>query len=358
MRVTLLVGTRKGLFLLESDRDRRDWRIRGPLCESWPIFHAIGDVDSGMLYAAASSDWHGTVVWRSADLGETWQQSGTGLTYGEDGPPLTKVSSLTATGDRLFAGADYPGVFQSTDQGETWNLFSTLDDQPARESWLKPDASPPGRLGVIATMPHPGDPQRLFVNVQGFGLFHSADGGASWAPRNEGMRADWPLDDPTWGYCVHKVVISPADADRMYTQTHVGVYRSRDAGETWTEITDGLPSDFGFPAAAHPHDRDAVYVIPVDPGHGRTVHDGQLAVWRTRDAGESWDRLTDGLPGPHAHLGVLREGMSTDPLDPAGIYFGTSTGQIFASIDEGASWTQLADYLPAIASVEAVCWPD
>jgi photosystem II stability/assembly factor-like uncharacterized protein len=358
MRVMLLVGTRKGLFLMDSDPDRRRWQIRGPLCESWPVFHAVGDVDSGMLYAAAASEWHGTVVWRSADLGETWQQSGEGLNYGEDGPPLTKVSSLTVADGRLFAGADHPGVFESTDRGATWTLFTTLDDQPARERWMQPDASPPGRLGVIATMPHPGDSQRLFVNVQGFGLFHSVDGGTTWTPRNEGMRADWPLEDPAWGYCVHKVAISPADADRMYTQTHVGVYRSRDAGASWTEITEGLPSEFGFPAAAHPHDRDGFYVIPVDPGQGRTVPDGRLAVWRTLDAGETWQQLTDGLPGQHAHLGVLREGLSTDSVDPGGIYFGTSTGQVFASSDEGASWSQIADYLPAIASIEAVVWPD
>jgi photosystem II stability/assembly factor-like uncharacterized protein len=358
MHVTLLIGTRKGLFLMDSDRDRRDWRLRGPLCESWPVFHAIGDVESGMIYAAAASEWHGTVVWRSADRGETWEQSSEGLGYGEDGPPLTKVSSLTCSDGRLFAGADYPGVFQSTDRGATWSLFTTLDDQPARERWLEPDASPPGRLGVIATMPHPRDPQQLFVNVQGFGLFHSTDAGASWAPRNEGMRADWPLEDPAWGYCVHKVAISPADPDRMYTQTHVGVYRSRDAGANWTEITEGLPSDFGFPAVAHPHDPDGFYVIPVDGGHGRTVHDGQLSVWRTRDAGETWQQLTDGLPGPNAHVGVLREGLASDGLDPAGIYFATSTGQVFASTDDGDSWRQLADYLPGIASVEAVVWPE
>jgi photosystem II stability/assembly factor-like uncharacterized protein len=343
MRVTLLVGTRKGLFLMDSDRERRSWRIRGPLCESWPIFHAVADVDSGMLYAAAASEWHGTVVWRSDDLGETWEQSGQGLDYGEDGPALTKVSSLTVADGRLFAGGDPPGVFESTDRGVSWTLFTTLDDQAARERWLQPDASPPGRLGVI---------------VQGFGLFHSADGGTTWTPRNAGMRADWPLEDPAWGYCVHKVVISPADAERMYTQTHVGVYRSGDGGATWTEITEGLPSEFGFPAVAHPHDRDAFYVIPVDPGHGRTAPDGRLTVWRTRDAGETWQPSADGLPGPHAHLGVLREGLSADDLDPVGIYFGTSTGQVFASPDEGGSWQQIAGYLPPIASVEAVVWPD
>lgn len=358
MRVMLIVGTRKGLFLMDGDPPRGRWQLRGPMCESWPIFHAVADVDSGMLYAAAASEWHGTVVWKSGNLGESWEQSGSGLDYGEDGPPLTKVSSLTVADGRLFAGADSPGVFQSADNGATWSLFTTLDDQPARQRWLQPDVSPPGHLGVIATMPDSRDPRQLFVNVQGFGLFHSADGGVTWTPRNDGMRADWPLEDPAWGYCVHKAVVSPADGDRMYAQTHVGVYRSSDAGASWTEITEGLPSEFGFPAAAHPHDRDGFYVIPVDRGHGRTVPDGQLAVWRTLDAGQTWQPLTDGLPGPHAHLGVLREGLSTDNLHPVGIYFGTSTGQVFASIDEGASWSQLADYLPPITSVEAVVWPD
>jgi photosystem II stability/assembly factor-like uncharacterized protein len=357
-RVMLLVGTRKGLFLLDSDGDRRAWRLRGPLCEAWPIYHAIADPASGALYAAAASEWHGTVVWRSADLGETWEHSGEGLTYGEDGPPLTKVSSLTAAGGRLLAGADYPGVFESVDGGVTWSLFTALEDQPARAAWLSPNASPPGRLGVIATMPHPADPRRLLVNVQGFGVFLSEDGGASWAPRNRGLRADWPLEDPAWGYCVHKLVMAPTDPDRMYAQTHCGVHRSRDGGATWTEISSGLPSDFGFPAAAHPHDRDVAYVIPVDPGHGRLVPGGELAVWRTRDAGERWERLTHGLPGRDAHVGVLREGLAVDTLDTPGVYFGTSTGQLFASADEGASWTEIARYLPGIASVEAVVWPD
>lgn len=241
-RVMLLVGTRKGAFILDSDAERREWRLRGPLCDAWPVFHAIADRDSGMLYAAAASEWHGTVVWRSADLGETWEHSGEGLSYGEDGPPLTKVSSLTAANGRLFAGADYPGVFESVDGGVTWRHFSGLEDQPARARWMQPDASPPGRLGVIATMPHPDDPRRMWVNVQGFGVFYSEDGGETWSPRNAGMRADWPLEDPAWGYCVHKLVLSPADHERMYTQTHVGVYRSRDAGASWTEITDGRTS--------------------------------------------------------------------------------------------------------------------
>jgi photosystem II stability/assembly factor-like uncharacterized protein len=160
------------------------------------------------------------------------------------------------------------------------------------------------------------------------------------------------LENPEIGYCVHKLVQSPADRRRMYQQNHCGMHRSDDAGHSWVEITDGLPTDFGFAAAAHPHDRDTFYVIPLDPGHARCMPEGRAAVWRTRDAGNSWQRLERGLPQHDAYLGVLREGLAIDPLDTPGLYFGTSTGQVFASADEGETWTEIASYLPAISSVE------
>ena len=175
--------------------------------------------------------------------------------------------------------------------------------------------------------------------------------GGSWTPRNRGLRADWPLDDPEVGYCVHKLVMSP-DPDRLYQQNHVGMHRSDDAGQSWVEITEGLPTEFGFAAAAHPHDRDTFYVIPLDPGHTRCMPDGQAAVWRTRDAGSTWQRLDRGLPQENAHLGVLRQGMTGDTYDVPGYYFGTSTGQVFASADDGEHWSEIASYLPAISSVE------
>ena len=203
--------------------------------------------------------------------------------------------------------------------------------------------------GLLA---HPDDPSRFWVVVQGFGIFETTDDGATWTPRNRGLRADWPIEDPEVGYCVHKLVMSPVDHERLYQQNHVGVHRSDDAGRSWTEITEGLPSEFGFAAAAHPHDRDSFYVIPLDGGHGRVMPEGHAAVWRTRDAGASWQRLDAGLPQRDAHLGVLREGMAIDTLDEPGLYFGTSTGQLFASADEGESWSEIASYLPAIASVE------
>jgi photosystem II stability/assembly factor-like uncharacterized protein len=201
-------------------------------------------------------------------------------------------------------------------------------------------------------LPHPDEASRFWAVVQGIGIFETTDDGASWTPRNRGLRADWPLEDPEVGYCVHKLVMSPSDTQRLYQQNHVGMHRSDDGGLSWHEITEGLPTEFGFAAAAHPHDRETFYVIPLDPGHGRCMPDGHASVWRTRDAGSSWQRLDRGLPQQNAHVGVLREGMAIDTADVPGLYFGTSTGQIFGSDDEGESWNEIASYLPAIASVE------
>lgn len=348
----LLVGTRKGCFVLERDGDRRDWSVRGPYCEGWPIYHAIHDPASGAIYAAAASEWHGAGVWRSSDLGATWELSSEGLAYGEDGPRLSKLSGLTAAHGRLLAGAETAGIFSSADGGATWSLLSTLDGLPGRDDWNDPANQPPGHLGLPAILPHPDDASRFWAVVQGIGAFETTDDGATFTPRNRGLRSDWPREHDEIGFCVHKLVLSPADHDRMYQQNHCGMHRSDDAGQSWVEITEGLPSDFGFAAAAHPHDRDTFYTIPLDPGHGRCMPEGRAAVWRTRDAGASWQRLDRGLPQHDAHLGVLREGMAIDAQDVPGLYFGTSTGQVFASADEGESWNEIASYLPAISSVE------
>jgi photosystem II stability/assembly factor-like uncharacterized protein len=326
--------------------------VRGPFCEGWPIYHAVHDDDSGAIYAAAASEWHGAGVWRSRDRGETWEISSEGLKYENGDLRLSKVSTLTPAHGRLLAGAEAAGLFESRDGGETWSLVSTLDGQPGRDAWNDPDRQPPGHLGLSAILPHPDEASRFWAIVQGFGIFETTDDGASWTPRNRGLRADWPLEDPEVGYCVHKLVMSPVDRDRLYQQNHCGMHRSDDGGQSWVEITDGLPTDFGFAAAVHPHDRDTFYVIPLDPGHARCMPEGRAAVWRTRDAGGSWQRLEHGLPQHDAHLGVLREGLAIDSYDVPGLYFGTSTGQLFASADEGESWTEIAGYLPAISSVE------
>jgi hypothetical protein len=351
-QVVLLVGTRKGCFILESDRDRRDWNVRGPYCEGWPVYHAVMDADSGTIYAAAASEWHGAGVWRSSDLGESWELSSEGLAYTGDDLRLSKISGVAAAHGRVLAGAEAAGVFESRDGGASWSLLSTLDDQPGRGDWNNPERQPPGHLGMPAIMLDPEDRDHFWVTIQGFGVFETTDDGGSWTPRNHGLRAEWPLEHPEVGFCVHKLVMSPVDHSRMYQQNHCGMHRSDDAGHSWTEITEGLPTDFGFAAAAHPHDRDSFYVIPLDPGHGRFTPDGRVTVWRTRDAGAGWQPLERGLPQRDAYLGVLREGLAIDNFDEPGLYFGTSTGQVFASADEGESWAEIASYLPSISSVE------
>jgi photosystem II stability/assembly factor-like uncharacterized protein len=349
-KTVVAVGTRKGCFLLEST-DRTTWTMSGPHCEGWPIYHAVFGPD-GTIYAAGASEWHGSAVWRSRDLGETWTHSSEGLAYGEDGEKkMSKVSTLSVSDGRVRVGVEMPGLFESRDDGDTWSLLSTLADQPGAESWDDPANQPPGHLGISGIEPDTENADRFWAIVQGMGMFETTDGGSTWTPRNRGLRADWPREHEEVGFCVHKMVRSRADGDRMYQQNHVGMHRSDDCGQSWTEITEGLPTEFGFAAAAHPHDRDTFHVIPLDPGHGRTMPDGKAAVWRTKDAGSSWEKLTNGLPQENAFLGVLRQGMVADTHDVPGYYFGTSTGQVYASNDDGQSWSEIAGYLPAISSV-------
>jgi photosystem II stability/assembly factor-like uncharacterized protein len=352
-RTLLLIGTRKGCFVLEGDADRRAWEVRGPFCESWPVYHAVLEAESGTIFAAAASEWHGSAIWKSTDLGETWSHSSEGLAYADGDPrKVSKVSSLSVAHGRVLVGVEAPGIFESRDGGDSFSLLSTLSGQPGSELWDDPENQPPGHLGMSAIHSDPDDPARFWAIVQGIGLYETADGGTSWTPRNRGLRADWPRPHEEVGFCVHRVVRSPSDPDRMYQQNHVGVHRSDDCGHSWTEITEGLPSEFGFAAAVHPHDRDSFYVIPLDPGHARVMPDGQTAVWRTSDAGSSWRKLDRGLPQNDAHLGVLRTAMAIDDRDVPGLYFGTSTGQVFASADEGESWAEVAGYLPPVWSVE------
>ena len=350
-RLALLLGTPKGVFILDGDEGRRDWRLRGPLCDGWPIHDVSVEPGSGALLAGGGSPWFGPAVWRSDDLGETWTHSSEGLTYGDDGPKVKTVWSVTAAHGTVYAGVEPAGLFRSADGGRTWQHVSGLRDHPSRPSWQ------PGAGGLIlhTIVPHREDPDRMWVGASAVGVFETIDGGATWGTRNRGVRADFhPEKYPEFGQCVHKFVMAADGGGHLYQQNHCGVYRSSDGGAQWEEITAGLPSQFGFVMAAHPRDPLTTWVIPLtEPEQGRLMPDASAAVWRTHDGGDSWLRSGAGLPQHGAYLGVLREAMAVDRLDPVGVYFGTSTGQVYGSADEGRTWSLVADHLPPIWSVEA-----
>ena len=348
-RVEILVGTRKGAFILESDATRRDWRLRGPFCQNWPTHDFVRATD-GTLFAAGGNTWYGPSVWRSADNGETWTQSSAGLTYGDDEDKVTTIWKLTPTDGALYAGVEPAGLFRSSDGGQTWSHVAGLREHPSRPEWQPGN----GGLCLHSIVTHPTDPNRLWVGISAVGTFETTDGGKTWATRNKGVRADFvPGPPPEFGQCVHKLRLHPDKPEWLYQQNHCGVYRSDDGGREWTDLSAGLPSEFGFPLVIHPHDPKTIYVIPHSgPEAGRQMIDGKAAVWRSRDRGDTWQRLDAGLPQSGAYLTVLREAMAVDSLNQPGVYFGTSTGQVFGSADEGEHWRLLADFLPDIWSVE------
>ena len=351
-KVRLLVGTKKGAFILESDAARADWTMSGPLCEGWPIHDLIVEPGSGAILAAGGSPWYGPAVWRSEDGGNTWTHSSSGMTYGDDGPAIPTVWSLATAGSTLFAGVEPAGLFRSEDRGGTWSHVEGLTNHPTRPTWQ------PGAGGLIlhSIVPHPTDPARTWVGISSVGTFETRDGGASWEPRNKGVRAGFNPDPyPVTGQCVHHLVAAAGEPDTLYQQNHCGVYRSDDGGSNWIEITEGLPSEFGFPMVTDPRDPATAWVIPLNGADkGRFMPGAHAAVWRTRDRGASWTRSDDGLPKHDAYLSVLREAMARDTLDPVGIVFGTSTGQLWQSADEGDTWRMITDTLPEIWAVEAV----
>jgi BNR/Asp-box repeat len=354
--IELLVGTPKGAFILDSDEARREWRVRGPYCEAWPVHDLVRNPADGGLYAGGGSAWYGPSVWRSDDDGATWTQSSEGLTYGEGGEKIVTVWNVTPAHGVLYAGVEPAGLFRSDDGGRTWSHVAGLREHPSQPEW-QPGA---GGLCLHSIAPHPTDPDRLWIGISAVGAFETTDGGKKWDLRNKGIRADFlPEPLPEFGFCVHKLRVVASQPETLYQQNHCGVYRSDDGGRNWTEITGELPSDFGFPMVIHPHDPKTIYVIPLNGADkGRHMIDGHAAVWRSRDRGDSWQQLTSGLPQEHAYLGVLREAMSIDSFDRPGVYFGTSTGQVFGSADEGDHWQLLADFLPAVWSVEAAVIED
>ena len=353
-KVLVLLGTKKGAFILESDGQRRNWKLRGPFCETWPMNHVVADEKSGTIYGGGGNEWFGPAVWKSEDLGETWTHSSDGLAYAAGEEPVKSVWSLAGGKDGLYAGVEPAGLFRSADGGLSWQHVAGLREHPSRPDWH------PGGGGLIlhSLIPHPDDAKQIWVGISAAGVFYTADGGATWEPRNRGTRADFLPEDqryPEYGQCVHCVVMAPTKPNRLYQQNHCGMYRSEDGGRKWESIETGLPSSFGFPAAAHPRDAETVFLLPLNGDiAGRYVPDAKAAVWRTRDGGKNWQDLREGLPQENTFFGVLRQAMATDRLDPAGVYFGTNTGMLYASADEGDRWSCIAQHLPPVYSVETL----
>ncbi|MCE9647241.1 MAG: exo-alpha-sialidase [Chloroflexi bacterium] len=383
-KVLVMVGTSKGGFIFSSDAKRKKWQAGDIHFKSWNVMHMQMDPRDRRLHAAASHFVYGPTTHYSDDLGKTWVQakqvpailrpsksgrpSGTvdeefrssaGENVKEKPEKMIKVWNITpgraSEPNVLYAGAQPASLFISRDRGETWEMNEHFFDHPQRGAWSPGN----GGLCLHTILLDPSKKERMYIAVSAAGCYRTDDGGVTWAPHNKNVRADFhPEKFPEFGQCVHKMAMHPNQPEVIYQQNHCGVYRSDNSGEDWIDIGEGkLPARFGFPIAVHPTDPRTIYVALEESDEYRMSVEGQFAVWRSRDAGDSWQRMTKGLP-ENAHLVVLREAMSTDTFEDAGIYIGTNTGQLFYSRDSGTTWELMADYLPPIYSVEAAVLED
>jgi len=350
--ILLFVGTKRGLFVLRSDPSRTRWSVSPPLLAGREIYHAFLDPrDPRTAWAASDHAVWGAHIHRSIDQGRTWEVLEAAPHYADDRglKAIWEIAPGPADRpDRIYAGIEPAGLFLSQDRGGHWAPVTGLNDHPTNRTWQPAG----GGLALHSILHDPRDSRRLYCALSAGGVYRSEDGGGTWSPINRHVRAEFLPDTlPEAGQCVHKLVLHPARPDRLYQQNHCGVYRSDDRGETWVEITEGLPSEFGYAMAVDPADPDTVFAIPEESSHMRATIGGRLRVYRSTDAGAHWSPLTRGLPQAHAYVSILREGMASDTLDPCGLYFGTSSGHLFASRDRGDSWEMVAGFLPKILSV-------
>jgi photosystem II stability/assembly factor-like uncharacterized protein len=363
--VQVLVGTKKGAFLLRSDAKRAKWTVNGPHFGGWEIYHLKGSpVDPDRLYASQTSGWFGQVIQRSRDGGKTWEAVGnkfeyegpTGTHQWYDGKPhpweFKRVWHLEPSlndPDTVYAGVEDAALFRTTDAGQTWQELPGLRGHATGNRW-QPGA---GGMGLHTILLDKSRPSRMFVAISAAGVFRTDDAGNSWSAMNRGLRSPF-LPDPTAdvGHCVHRIAMHPARPHVLYMQKHWDVLRSDNTAESWEEVSGNLPSDFGFVVDVHAHEPETVYVVPIKSDSEHFPPDGKLRVYRSRIGGNEWEPLTKGLPQRNCYVNVLREAMAVDSLDDCGIYFGTTGGQVYASTDGGDSWKAIVRDLPAVLSVE------
>lgn len=387
--VRVLVGTRKGAFVLTSDGKRQKWNVDGPYFGGWEIYHMKGSpVDPNRIYASQTSSWFGQIIQRSDDGGKTWFQPGTpageplispdGMPVGESnkfvydtsaetGKPLTTHQWYDGTQhswdfkrvwhlepslsdpDAVYAGVEDAALFKSSDGGQSWQELSGLRGHVSGPQW-QPGA---GGMCLHTIIVDPANPNRIFIAISAAGAFRTDDGGQTWKPINRGLRSEY-IPDATAdvGHCVHHVALHPSKPEVLFMQKHWDVMRSEDAGESWHEVSGNLPSDFGFVIDVHAHEPDTIYVVPIKSDSEHYPPDGKLRVYRSRSGGNEWEALTKGLPQSNCYVNVLRDAMAVDTLDSCGVYFGTTGGQVYVSADAGDTWTAIVRDLPPVLSVE------
>jgi BNR/Asp-box repeat len=385
-QVRVLVGTRKGAFILTSDGKRQNWEVSGPHFTGWEVYHMKGSpVDPNRIYASQTSGWFGQIIQRSDDGGKTWQQPGTPpgdsakdergwpkgesnkFVYDKDAAPLTTHQWYDGTqhpwefkrvwhlepsvtdADTVYAGIEDAAIFRSTDGAQNWAEMPGLRGHGTGPNW-QPGA---GGLCLHTIILDPSNPQRIWIAISAAGAFRTDDGGKSWKPINRGLRSNYiPNPEAEIGHCVHHIAMNPKRPGLMYMQKHWDVMRSDDAGDNWKEVSGNLPTDFGFAIDVHSHEPETIYVVPIKSDSEHFPLDGKLRVYRSKSGGNEWEPLTKGLPQSNCYVNVLRDAMSVDTLDKCGIYFGTTGGQVYCSADAGDSWNPIVRDLPAVLSVE------
>src|SRR6516164_571049 len=369
-KVRALIGTKKGAFILTADGQRANWEISGPHFAGWEIYHIKGSpAQPDRLYASQTSGWFGQVIQRSDDGGKTWETTGKEVKY--DGVPGTHqwydgtqhpwefkrvwhLEPSPTEPDTVYAGVEDAGLFKSADAGGTWEELPAL--RSTKGHLWQPGA---GGMCLHTIILDAKNPERIFIAISAAGAFRSDDGGKTWKAVNRGLKSRYELPDPDAevGHCVHRIARHPSRPDVLFMQKHWDVMRTDNAGESWHEVSGNLPSDFGFPIDVHAHEPETIYVVPIKSDSEHFPPDGKLRVCRSRAGGNEWEELSKGLPQRDCYVNVLRDAMSIDSLDPCGIYFGTTGGQVYASADAGDSWEPIVRHLPAVLSVEVQTLP-